>query len=385
MTVVCVAGMHRSGTSMITQMLHLCGLYLGEETDLLPPHPDNPEGYWENRNFMELNDELLSFLGGSWYLPPDSKLFLGTEHDLSNLVSKARKLVDLFTDKPFWGWKDPRNSITLPFWQSLIPDLKIIISLRNPAEVVQSISRRDRFPEIFSFRLWQEYNQRLMNSIPSTNRLITHYNVYFSDPEAELRRLLKFTGIQVDDGVIKNACRATFSSLKRNRATFGNLIQTGAPFEVINLYTDMCLQAGQPYLETPNKTDIQLLPDDAEHLDSEVEQELLSKFMKKDPLLQSMSQWIAKKQRQIEQLSEQEQLLANQITEQEQLFTNQITELETTVSTLSTQVAEKEQIVQVLTAQVAEKEAQIAEIHNSKAWKLVLFLRQIRMILFPPR
>ena len=33
---ICIAGMHRSGTSMITRLLNLCGLYLGPKTELSP-------------------------------------------------------------------------------------------------------------------------------------------------------------------------------------------------------------------------------------------------------------------------------------------------------------------------------------------------------------
>ena len=47
-SVVCVAGAHRSGTSMLARLLHSCGLYLGPDTDLMPGRADNPDGFWEN-------------------------------------------------------------------------------------------------------------------------------------------------------------------------------------------------------------------------------------------------------------------------------------------------------------------------------------------------
>src|SRR5258708_12379235 len=66
---VCITGMHRSGTSLIANLLGRCGLYLGEEDDLLPPSPDNTDGYWENRRFVSLNDEILLTLGSAWDSP----------------------------------------------------------------------------------------------------------------------------------------------------------------------------------------------------------------------------------------------------------------------------------------------------------------------------
>src|SRR5690242_7355330 len=68
---VCILGMHRSGTSMITRLLNLCGLYLGREEVLNPPHlQDNPDGYWEHALFVSLNDEILASFGGSWDAAP---------------------------------------------------------------------------------------------------------------------------------------------------------------------------------------------------------------------------------------------------------------------------------------------------------------------------
>src|ERR1700730_3368996 len=67
---VCIAGAHRSGTSMLTRLLHACGLHLGPKDQLMSPQADNPEGFWEHLGFVALNDQLLSELGGAWDLPP---------------------------------------------------------------------------------------------------------------------------------------------------------------------------------------------------------------------------------------------------------------------------------------------------------------------------
>ena len=60
MTIVCIAGMHRSGTSMVAKLLSLCGVYLGGEEELMPPDNYNADGYWENLGFVEINNSLLS-------------------------------------------------------------------------------------------------------------------------------------------------------------------------------------------------------------------------------------------------------------------------------------------------------------------------------------
>src|SRR5919197_2381254 len=53
---VAIVGMHRSGTSLVAQVLAKAGLYLGRTDDLIPAGPDNPDGYWEHAGFHGLNE-----------------------------------------------------------------------------------------------------------------------------------------------------------------------------------------------------------------------------------------------------------------------------------------------------------------------------------------
>ena len=137
---------------MLTRLLHACGLYLGGESDLMPPQADNPDGFWEHLGFVALNDELLHELGGAWDLPPKADESL-TGARLDPLRLKARLLIERFDSAPAWGWKDPRNSLTLPFWQQLLPELKTLIMVRNPLEVAHSMRERNGTSYSFGLRL----------------------------------------------------------------------------------------------------------------------------------------------------------------------------------------------------------------------------------------
>jgi hypothetical protein len=53
--IICVVGMHRSGTSMITHLLHSCGLYLGPADRLLKAEKTNPLGHFEHRGFLDID------------------------------------------------------------------------------------------------------------------------------------------------------------------------------------------------------------------------------------------------------------------------------------------------------------------------------------------
>src|SRR4051812_25570543 len=93
---ICIVGMHRSGTSMITRLLNLCGLSLGPEDELLPPNEFNTEGYWENDKFVKINDELLTHFGGGWDVVPTFPE--GWEHrsELDPIRRRTEELVTRF-------------------------------------------------------------------------------------------------------------------------------------------------------------------------------------------------------------------------------------------------------------------------------------------------
>ena len=169
---------------MLTRLLHVSGLYLGSEKDLMAPQADNPDGFWEHLGFVALNDELLNELGGAWDLPPsvDEKF---TDARLDPVRLKAQLIIDQFQAASIWGWKDPRNCLTLPFWQDLLPTLKTIIIVRNPLEVAYSMRKRNGTSYAFGLRLWEIYNRRLIETAIEHQRLITHYDLFFENAEKE--------------------------------------------------------------------------------------------------------------------------------------------------------------------------------------------------------
>jgi GT2 family glycosyltransferase/glycosyltransferase involved in cell wall biosynthesis len=240
-TAICIAGAHRSGTSMLTRLLHACGLYLGPKEDLMPPQADNPDGFWEHLGFVALNDELLSQLGGAWDLPP--KPDEDFKHPrLEPLRMKARMLIERFDSHTLWGWKDPRNSLTLPFWLQLLPGLKTIIMVRNPLEAAHSMRERNGTSYSFGLRLWEIYNRRLIDTANDDHhRLVTHYDLFFENPETELRRITRFIGLP--DAETERAAALIKPRRRHTHFTVEQLIDAGVAAEVIELYRALTAEA----------------------------------------------------------------------------------------------------------------------------------------------
>ncbi len=241
---LCLAGMHRSGTSMIAGLLQGCGLDLGSENDLLPPAPSNPDGFWENRSFLRVNDSFLKELGGSWDRPP----LLGPaiwedERRVRRFRNQAAKLARRFRRREPWGWKDPRNCLTLPLWRSVLPQTKVLICVRNPLAVAESLCARDGMSFAESFDLWLTYNRSALAAAPPEERIVTHYESYFLDPCAELRRVLESFRIPTAASRLERACARIKPSLVHHRVTMDELGEAGASAEVVQCYRDLCVEA----------------------------------------------------------------------------------------------------------------------------------------------
>jgi hypothetical protein len=211
--------MHRSGTSLVAQLLYRCGLSMGTEDIFLPQTEENPSGYWEIGALAKFNDTLLEQLGGSWDEVP-RRLYAADwleDLDLQSLHAWALELISSIVadDRP-WGWKDPRNSILLPFWRTLYPELKLIICLRNPLEVAFSLSRRLWAASSFqdSLTLWRDYYDLLWANMDQDNTIVTHYESYFWKPEQELARICDFTGLSPEADQIEQSAERSIDPLQ---------------------------------------------------------------------------------------------------------------------------------------------------------------------------
>jgi hypothetical protein len=255
---------------MITRLLHACGLYLGSRNELMPAGADNPDGFWEHLGFVALNDELLGELGGAWDLPP--KADEEVKHPrLDPLRTRAQQLIEGFNSTKIWGWKDPRNSLTLPFWRDLLPGLKTLIIVRNPLEVAHSMQERNGTSYSFGVRLWEIYNRRVIEATNEQERLVTHYDLSFKNAEAELRRIAQFIGLS--DAEVAIGAALVAKQRRHSRFSIDDLIDAGVSNEVIEFYHALMSEAGGRTAKTSQGTkneEADLLPGSVSRLNGSV-------------------------------------------------------------------------------------------------------------------
>lgn len=226
---VIICGMHRSGTTLLIKILKELGLFIGKDL----------ENNSESISFQQLNIWLMDLGHATWDYP--RPFLILDQHDLISQELKKRKnkdigaylgwkrqvLSSLGNSFP-WGWKDPRNTITLPIWLQLYPEAKVIYLVRNGIDVALSLMKREnenknRFEEIIQgnfhknlsircrnfeecFALWESYSEifetQSVAAIPGTEQLLRlSYEELVQEPTQTILRLSRFVDLPAESMV----------------------------------------------------------------------------------------------------------------------------------------------------------------------------------------
>ncbi len=160
-TLVVMLCMHRSGSSLVTNLLQRLGMSLGP-FELLGTSEHNKHGHFEAVPMYRLNQELLTQVFGFSDDVPDSadvlrrfcacegQWRLETSPGWQQRIEQGRKLVEqLVTSGPICGFKDPRVPLLWPFWKHVFSGfagLRVvpIFLVRSPHEIAMSIFMRSK-------------------------------------------------------------------------------------------------------------------------------------------------------------------------------------------------------------------------------------------------
>jgi hypothetical protein len=141
--IICIVGMHRSGSSLTANLLLDNGVPSGRR--LIGGTAFNKKGHFEDRVFVNINKKILKAFGGSWDEPPEFPLRWQYGASVGRLLESARRYKRNFIDgRQGFFFKDPRTCLTLPFWKEALGPMRYLVVLRNPEGCASSILRRNR-------------------------------------------------------------------------------------------------------------------------------------------------------------------------------------------------------------------------------------------------
>lgn len=147
---VLLTGMHRSGTSFLARRLHDGGLAFPGE--LLAPADDNPEGYWEARSLVRLNNQMMKAAGIDWKscAPVSASSLDDLRRQFARQAGEVLSELKAEAGGADFAIKDPRLCRLLPVWAEAArgQGLTILLgaTLRPAGEVARSLYHRRRDP-----------------------------------------------------------------------------------------------------------------------------------------------------------------------------------------------------------------------------------------------
>jgi hypothetical protein len=194
MAVVIVCGMHRSGTSALAGLLHSNGVIMGEDENFYPKaNRYNEKGYYENVLFRNMNDEILESNGYT---------VKGYNNNIPNCIfdeSKLKSLIDKYNKKySLWGWKDPRNCLTLHLWLRCIDNPKVVVVRRDYLAISKSMINRGNKGDINKFtQLCYNYYDKLYDSLNNIEYLDIDFTELLNNTDVSYDKLSNYIGIDI--------------------------------------------------------------------------------------------------------------------------------------------------------------------------------------------
>lgn len=221
---VILLGMHRSGTTMLSNIFSDIGIHMGHHSGRLN----------EADFFLDVNLMLMELYHCHWDYPKNMMLIKDSYfHTISNVSNELNRWVNSFrflsryvgfkkSTKFYqtgiaWGWKEPRTTVTWPFWHFVFESAKFVFIYRNGIDVAESL----RKAEINSahalggvhtslrattlqgaFEIWEEYNEihhSFKKSFPSAKLLEVCYEDLLLEPTPFLKKILDFIGLEVSE------------------------------------------------------------------------------------------------------------------------------------------------------------------------------------------
>jgi hypothetical protein len=191
-TAYLVLGMHRSGTSAVTQLLALAGADLPR--NVMPGDEHNAKGYFEPWKIAVFNDERLRAGGSAWddvFAFPFRPL---AHADERSWLKRAKELFEEeYGDLRHPLLKDPRVSVLAPMWRHALDDLGIgarcVIPVRDPFAVAGSLSRRNGFPLQKSVLVWSAYMLAAEAYTRDLPRAFVGYDALLADWRGQAARI----------------------------------------------------------------------------------------------------------------------------------------------------------------------------------------------------
>ena len=218
--IVCVLGMHKSGTTLVAEMLHHSGVHMADVPEHLGYDASNT---FERHETQTINRDLLDDVSiptlRAWLKRSAEPLAAGYPLNADSIsivlrgrlrdrlrtasVDPLRTLAERLDDRHGrWGFKDPRTCLTYCAWMRALPDHRVVAVYRPFDEVLTRYGVEWMSPVrlarvVHSYLL---HNEMLVEHLArrSGDHVVVRYDEVMRDGD-ELARLSEYVGLPLVD------------------------------------------------------------------------------------------------------------------------------------------------------------------------------------------
>ncbi len=165
------------------------GVSLGDSEATIGANDENPKGFWERRDVIDLNEALLAESNSTWHSPLRFSLETISAERQGEFVTQANNILSQLPAEKAWAIKDPRLCLSAPFWCKLVERPLIVFVHRDPIEVADSLNHRNGFELSHGLALWEFYSRRALSSLPEIPVVKVSFNGLMEDSSQEIRKL----------------------------------------------------------------------------------------------------------------------------------------------------------------------------------------------------
>ena len=212
--------MHRSGTSLVARLFLEAGADLGNPDTFYRADKWNSDGYFEQTDIHAINMPLIN---GPWwkfayYRLPSTKTIL---RRANRREEQIRETAQAYRGKVV---KETRFCLTLHAWQRYGAEVdRILICLRDPAQVARSIKKRNHTLLRHGYYLWHLHNARILDCAGSTTPIWLIYYNNLLEPEKfqrEINAAFQFMDVPVNAEAIDKMLEDLVSTSMNHNAGF---------------------------------------------------------------------------------------------------------------------------------------------------------------------
>lgn len=199
-------GVERSGTSLVSDLIHRWGAETGDVSRHVAADDHNPQGYFEYEPMQTLLHDILVASHVSLWDPALRGRLERLARDPGLAERATRLIAEMEAGGRPWLWKHPLLSLQMPFWERFLEAPVCVVTLRNPNDSGRSFARMNYPPAArallstgayFGFR-WHFTMLAVLDYLArNPDHLFIRYERLLAEPAAQVERLCRFLDARI--------------------------------------------------------------------------------------------------------------------------------------------------------------------------------------------